>query len=99
MIKFNGQTFSGSIIKNDESELIISIYAVAEMNDILTALNGVKTVTEIVGETESIYGVNTATSVHVAVKGVYNITFSKRMTIIEEMNNAIDQLLLMALEG
>lgn len=99
MIEFNGRSFSGSLIKNDESELIVVIYADVTLPDLCLALNGVKTVTETTEGGSASYDVNIATNVSTTVKGIFTITFSKKLTVYQEMSQAIDALLVMALEG
>lgn len=98
MIEINGNTYSGSVIKNDEAELIISVISTNTMPDMCIALNGVKTVSVITEAGTSVIGVTRAVYIGESVKGVYTITFSKRLTVMEEMSEAIDRLLLMALE-
>jgi hypothetical protein len=100
MIEFNGKEYSGAIIKNDDSELIVSIMTVESMQDICIALTGVKTVTETQLDGTSVsYSVNNAVQVNASAKYCYTITFSKALTVIEELSEAIDRLLVMALEG
>ena len=98
MIEINGHSFSGSVVKNDESELIVSIITTNTMPDMCLVLNDVKAVTEITEGGTSVIEVSRATHIGATVKGVYTITFSKRLTVLEEMSEAIDRLLLMALE-
>lgn len=98
MIEINGRTFSGSIVKNDESELIVSIISSDTMPDLCLAMSGVKTVTETNAGGSNAIAVNMATHINSAGTGIYTVTFTKRMTVIEEMSNAIDQLLVMLLE-
>lgn len=98
MIDFNGHSYSGSVVKDDESELIVTVITNDTMPDMCLALNGVKSVVETTeGGSHAIY-VNTATSITAAAKGIYNITFSKKLNIIDEMSMAIDDLLVMVLE-
>ena len=98
MIEINGRSFSGSVVKNDESELIVSVITTDTMPDLCLSLNGVKTITETTAGGSNAIAVNTATHVNAAGNGIYTITFSKRLSIIEEMSNAIDELLVMLLE-
>lgn len=98
MIEINGHSFSGSVVKNDEAELIVSLITTNTMPDMCLVLNDVKTVMEITEGGTSAIEVNRATHIGSTVKGVYTITFSKRLTVLEEMSEAIDRLLLMALE-
>lgn len=98
MIEFNGKQYSGSIVKNDSGELIISICSEETLPDLCLSLNGVKAVTETTEGGSAVYNVNTATNVGTSVKGIYTITFTKRMNVIEELSNAIDELLLLVLE-
>ena len=99
MIEFNGKQYSGSIIKNDSEELVVSICSNELIPDICLALNGVKAVTETNDGGSTVYNVNTATNVSNTLKGIFTITFSKRLTVIQEMSQAIDDLLVMVLEG
>ena len=99
MIEFNNKQYSGSIVKNDSDELIVSICTNDTLPDICLALNGVKTVTETTEGGSTAYTVSTATNVGASLKGVFTITFTKKQTIIEEMSNAIDELLVIVLGG
>lgn len=98
MIDFNGHSYSGSVVKNDETELIVTVISNDAMPDMCLALNGVKSVTETTEGGSNVIYVNTATSVTAATKGIYNITFSKKLNVIDEMSMAIDDLLVMVLE-
>ena len=99
MIEFNGKQYSGSVVREDETELIVSISTTDTLQDLCLALNGVKSVTEINNSGNFVHNVSTATNVGVAMQGIYTIKFSKKQTVIEEMNEAIDKLLLMVLGG
>ena len=99
MIEFNGKQYSGRILKNDAEELVVSICSNDLIQDICLVLNGVKTVTETTEGGSTAYNVNTATNIGNTVNGIYIITFTKKLTIIEEMSNTIDELLLIALGG
>lgn len=99
MIEFNGKQYSGAVVRDDETELIVTVSTADTLQDLCLALNDVKSVTETNNGGTFVYNVNIATNVGVAMPGVYTIKFSKKQTIIEEMNEAIDKLLLMALEG
>lgn len=99
MVEFNGKQYSGAVVRDDDTELIVSISTTDTLQDLCLALNDVKSVTEIKNGGTSVYRVNMATNVGVAMQGVYTIKFSKKQTVIEEMNEAIDKLLLMALGG
>lgn len=98
MIEINGRSFSGSVVKNDESELIVSIIATDTMPDLCIAMKSVKVVTETNSGGSNAIAVNMATHINSAGNGIYTITFTKRQTFIEEMSNAIDELLVMVLE-
>lgn len=98
MIEFNGKQYSGSVVRDDETELIVTVSTSETVQDVCLALNNVKTVTEVNNGGTFVYNVSTATNVGVAMQGVYAIKFSKKQTVIEEMNEAIDKLLLMVLE-
>ena len=100
MIEFNGRSYSGSVIKNDSEELIVSILTVDNLQDICIALDGAKTVTETgLNGTNTAVSVTKAVQVNASAKGCYTIVFSKKLTAIEELNQAIDLLLVMVLEG
>ena len=98
MIEFNGKQYSGAVVREDDTELIVSVSTADTLQDLCLALNGVKSVTETNGGGTFVYNVSTATNVGVAMQGVYTIKFSKKQTVIEEMSEAIDKLLLMVLE-
>lgn len=99
MIQFNNKSYSGAVVKNDDSELIVTINTVDTLQDLCLALNGVKNVTETIGEASTVYNVNTATQIGSPMKDVYTINFSKKLTVMQEMSQAIDDLLVMVLEG
>lgn len=99
MIEFNGKQYSGAVVRDDDTELIVTVSTADTLQDLCLALNGVKSVTEINNGGTFVYNVNTATNVGVAMQGVYTIKFLKKQTMIEEMNEAIDKLLLMVLGG
>lgn len=98
MIEINGHSFSGSVVKNDESELIVSVITTNTMPDMCLILTDVNSVTETTQSGTSVIEVNRATYIGASVKGVYTITFSKRLSVMDEMSEAIDRLLLLALE-
>lgn len=99
MIEINGRQFSGTVLKNDESELIVSIIATDTVQDMCLAMTNVKTVIETTVDGTNSIAVNMATHINASVNGIYTVTFSKRLTIIEEMSKAIDDLLVMVLGG
>ena len=98
MIEINGHSFSGSVVKNDESELIVSVITTNTMPDMCLILTDVNSVTETTQGGTSVIEVNRAPYIGASVKGVYTITFSKRLSVMDEMSEAIDRLLLLALE-
>ena len=99
MIEFNGKQYSGSIVKDDSEELIVSISSNEMLPDICLAVDNVKTVVETTVGGSTAHNVNKATYIGSTIKGVYTITFTKKLTVMEEMNKAIDDLLVMVLEG
>lgn len=99
MIEFNGKQYSGAVVREDDTELIVTISTADELQDVCLALNDVKAVTETNSGGTFVYNVTTATNIGVAMTGVYTIKFSKKLTIIEEMSKAIDDLLVMVLES
>lgn len=98
MIEFNGKQYSGAVVREDDIELIVSVSTSDTLQDLCLALNDVKTVSEINSSGTFLHNVTMATNVGVAMQGVYTIKFSKKQTVIEEMSEAIDKLLLMVLE-
>lgn len=99
MIEFNGKQYSGAVVSEDNTELIVSVSTADTLQDLCLALNDVKAVTEINNGGTFVHNVSMATNVGVAMPGVYTVKFSKKQTVIEEMNEAIDKLLLMVLGG
>lgn len=99
MIEFNGKQYSGAVVREDDTELIITVSTQDSLQDICLSLNNVKAITEVNSGVTSVHNVNGATNVGVAMPGVYTIKFSKRLSIIEEMNEAINELLVMILEN
>ena len=99
MIEFNGYKYSGSVNRSDDAELVVSINTVDTLQDICIALNDVKSVKEtLMDGTVNTYTVNNAVQVTATARNCYTILFSKKLSVIEEMSNAIDALLVMALE-
>ena len=98
MITINGKTYSGAVIRNEDTELIVSISTADTMQDLCLAMNDVKTVTETNEGGTNVINVNNAVSINQSVKGIFTITFSKKLTVIQEMSQAIDDLLVMVLE-
>lgn len=99
MIEFNGKQYSGAVVREDDIELIVSVSTSDTLQDLCLALNDVKTVSETNNGGTFLHNVTMATNVGVAMQGVYTIKFSKKQTVIEEMSEAIDKLLLMVLGG
>lgn len=100
MIEFNGKSYSGSVLQNDESRMIVNILTVDSLQDVCLALTGIKTITETKNDGSVVsYNVNNAVQVSSPFKDYYAITFSKQPTVIEELSNAVDSLLVMMLEG
>jgi len=100
MIEINNERFSGSIIRDDDTEVIVSINTISTLQDLCLILNDVKAFTEtLIDGTQNVYNVNNAVSVTATGKNCYTVTFSKRMSVLEEMSQAIDNLLVMVLEG
>ena len=99
MIGFNGKQYSGAVVRDDDTELIVTVSTADTLQDLCLSLNDVKTVTETNNGGTFVYNVNMATNVGVAMPNVYTIKFSKKLSIIEEMNKAIDDLLVMVLES
>lgn len=98
MIEINGKKYSGAVIRNEENELIVSINTIDTLQDLCLAMNDVRTVTETNNGGTNVHNVNNAVAINQSVKGVFTITFSKKPTVIQEMNQAIDALLVMMLE-
>ena len=100
MIEFNGHSYSGSVVSHDENELKVLINTVESMEDICVALNGVKSVNseQQNGETMT-YTVTTASTVSRVAQNTFVVTFLTKPTVLQEMSNTIDALLVMALEG
>lgn len=100
MIEFNGHSYSGSVVSVDENELRVLINAVDSMNDICLSLNGATSVkSEQLNGEEVTYTVTMATTVSAVAPNTYLITFLRKPTVMQEMSNAIDALLVMVLEG
>lgn len=100
MITINGNNYSGSIIRNDESVLVISIYTLLTLPDLCIAMNDVSEVseTDISGNT-TVYAVYRTSEISNTRESTFTIVFQKGKPMIEEMNDAIDALLVMVLEG
>lgn len=100
MIEFNGKSYSGAIIREDDDELVAVINAIETLQDLCVILTDVKTVTEtLIDGTQNTHAVNNARQITATGKNCYTVTFSKRLSILEEMNQAIDSLLVLALGG
>ena len=99
MIEFNGKQYSGAVVREDDTELIVTISTQDSLQDVCFSLNNVKAVMDVNSDVTSVHHVNGATNVGIAMPGVYTIKFSKKLSVIEEMNEAINELLVMVLEN
>lgn len=100
MIEFNGHSYSGNIIREDGDEIVASIYSVETLQDICIALTDVKSITEsVLNGATSTHKVTAASHVARTANNCYTVTFSKKRDEIEALNEAIDSLLVMVLEG
>lgn len=100
MITINGNSYSGNVIHDDENTLLISIYAISTLPDLCIVLTNVKEVAEqMLDGTTKVYVVDRASEVSNVGNNLFNITFQKKKPLIDEMNDTIDTLLALVLEG
>lgn len=100
MLVINEKEYSGAVVKADENELVTTVSTNETLFEVCHAMDGATSVTEIgIDGAEKAYMVNNATRVMESVPGVYVVVFSTKPTVLQEMSNAIDELLVMVLEG
>ncbi len=100
MIIFGNKEYSGSIASVTDDRIIAVINTVDSLQDVCTTLDGAKEVTEVLQDgTRKTYAVTTAVSVYANTKTVYTIELLTKPTYFQELSNAVDALLVMALEG
>lgn len=100
MIIFGNKEYSGSIASVTDDRIVAVINTVDSLQDVCSTLDGVKEVTEVLQDgTRKTYAVTTAVSVYANTKTVYTIELLTKPTYLQELSNAVDALLVMALEG
>ena len=100
MIIIGNKEYSGSIASVTEDRLVAVINTVDSLQDVCTTLDGAKEVTEVLQDgTRKRYAITTAVSVYANTKTVYTIELLTKPTYLQELSNAVDALLVMALEG
>lgn len=101
MIKINDVTYSGSIVpSHDDNKINVMLNTVSTIQDLSIALDNADKIIEIdFSGAETEYTVNNIMSISRVADNVFLATYSTKMTVIQEMSNAIDSLLVMVLEG
>ena len=100
MIIFGNKEYSGSIASVTDDRIVAVINTVDSLQDVCSTLDGVKEITEVLQDgTRKTYAVTTAVSVYANTKTVYTIELLTKPTYLQELSNAVDALLVMALEG
>ena len=100
MIIFGNKEYSGSIASVKDDRIVAVINTVDSLQDVCTTLDGAKEVTEVLQDgTRKTYAITTAVSVYANTKTVYTIELLTKPTYLQELSNAVDALLVMALEG
>lgn len=100
MIIIGNKEYSGSIASVKDDRIVAVINTVDSLQDVCTTLDGAKEVTEVLQDgTRKTYAITTAVSVYANTKTVYTIELLTKPTYLQELSNAVDALLVMALEG
>ncbi len=102
MITINDKTYSGNIVTHDAETLSVMIYTNDSFQDVLANTLNVNQV----ADENAVHMVTGAMRANVIEQGIYYIVFSCKPTLIQEMQNriqqqdsAIDEILVMLLEG
>lgn len=100
MIIIGNKEYSGSIASVTDDRIVAVINTVDSLQDVCTTLDGAKEITEVLQDgTRKTYAITTAVSVYANTKTVYTIELLTKPTYLQELSNAVDALLVMALEG
>jgi len=107
MVRINGKVYSGEVMNNKEDSIVVVIYTAESLRDIAATLTEVSEITEFFGEEDGkIYNVTTPLSAKTISSNVYALEFSTKPTYemevkteLQKQSDAIDDLLVMILEG
>ena len=106
-IKFKDKEYNGYVADNGNDILIAVIHTTESLNEIVSGLSDVTSVSTTSQDgTESVYAVTAALAAKQISLNVYSIEFSTKLTVEQEFeaslqsqSDAIDELLVMLLEG
>ena len=106
-IKFKDKEYNGYVADNGNDILIVVIHTTESLNEIVSGLSDVTSVSTTSQDgTESVYAVTAALAAKQISLNVYSIEFSTKLTVEQEFeaslqsqSDAIDELLVMLLEG
>lgn len=106
-VKIGDIEYSGYIVKNEEEVLTVVIHTIDDFDTVAQNAANVKQVEEIDSdENKTAYAVTAPLSAKVVSNYVYSIDFSTKLTVqqetdekIQAQSDAIDELLIMVLEG
>lgn len=106
MIEINGTSFSGSIVGNENDTLSVLIRTVDEMQDLAQRITGASSVTEIADGQETNHTVTMLRAIKSVSYNTFLAEFSTKQSFaetveakIQQQSDAIDELLVMLLEG
>lgn len=108
MIQILNKEYSGYVAETPDGTLSVIIHTSDRFDDVVHALlnDEVKEVTDINNGVETVYNVTCPVSARVVATWIYNLVYSTKPTYeqqmeakIQEQSDAIDDLLVMILEG
>ena len=107
MVSWNNNTFNGQVMSHDENVLTACIYTLMTFSELIPTMNGVKEVVEFTNEEDrTVYSVSGPKSAKIVSANTYYVEFSTKLPLVKQLENAIqvqsdaiDDLLVMVLEG
>ena len=104
MVTINNKTYSGNVVASNNETLTVMVFTSDSFQDVLANTLNVNQVID--SETNTAFNVTEALRATVVDNGVYYIVFSRKPTVmqqleqrIQQQDNAIDDILVMLLEG
>ena len=100
MIRINNIEYSGNLVPTrEENKLDVMLYVVTTITDLSIAMNDVSEVIDIdASGAETVYKVQSAVSIKKFNDSVYMVEFSTKKSVLKDINDTIDEILLMLLE-
>ena len=107
MIQWKDKVFSGQILRDDDEVLTAVVYTVESFQDVSTSMTGVTEIYEFTSESDRAeHKVTGPRSAKIVAANTYFVEFSTKQPLtkqlenkIQEQSDAIDDLLVMMLEG